>query len=215
MRIYTHIAFSILFFVTFAYLINLNIIILGIFIAGLISVFPDIMDKVGSKHRGIGHSIIWLIPFVFIGFFNFGIGFALIIGFLSHIFLDTFTWSGCPFLYPFSKIDFVSLNKRNRVRTGTAKEKAIFIFILFLLFPTILFSIGFLSLGDLSGTQNTMFGTVDTGGVPINNLNKQVTVNDRLNLNFQVNSYTNKNITVKKVSENETNVIIKDLEAGG
>ncbi len=153
MRIYTHIAGSILFYVIFAYLINLNTIIFGILIAGLISVFPDLIDKVIGKHRGIGHSIIWLIPFVFIGFFNFGIGFALIIGFLSHIFLDTFTWNGCPFFYPFSKINFVSLNKRNRVRTGTAKEKAIFIFILFILVPTILFSFGFLSVWDLSGMK--------------------------------------------------------------
>ena len=166
MRIYTHIAFSILFFVTFAYLINLNATIFGILIAGLISVFPDTMDKFEGKHRGIGHSIIWIIPLVFIGFLNFGIGFALVIGFLSHIFLDTFTWNGCPILYPFSKITFVSLNKRNRVRTGTAKEKAIFIFILFLLVLTILFSTCILSVLDLSGTQNTMFGTSDGGGVP-------------------------------------------------
>ena len=214
MRIYTHIAFSILFFVIFAYLINLNTTIFGIFIAGLISVFPDTMDKFEGKHRGIGHSIIWIIPLVFIGFLNFGIGFALVTGFLSHIFLDTFTWKGCPFLYPFSKIEFVTLNKRNRVTTGTAKEKAIFIFILFILVPTILFSTGISSVLDLPGAQNTIFRTGDGDGVP-NNINKQGTANDRFNLNFQINSNTNKNITFQKVNENETNVIVKDLEAGG
>ena len=153
MRIYTHIAGSILFFVTFAYLINLNTIIFGIFIAGAISVFPDIIDKFIGKHRGIGHSIIWIIPFVFIGFFNFGIGLALVVGFLSHIFLDTFTWNGCPFLYPFSKINFISLNKRNRVRTGTAKEKAIFIFIVPISSNNIIFHWLFICLGFVRNSK--------------------------------------------------------------
>ena len=38
---------------------------------------------------------------------------------------------------------------------------------------------------------------------------------NNFNLNFQVNSKANKNITVQKVSDNETTVIIKDLEHGG
>jgi len=38
---------------------------------------------------------------------------------------------------------------------------------------------------------------------------------NNFNLNFQVNSKANKNITVQKVSDNETTVIIKDLEDGG
>jgi inner membrane protein len=215
MRFYTHVACSILFYVTFAYLINLDIVIFGIFVAGMISVFPDLIDRVDFKHRGIGHSLIWLIPFVIIGLLNFGIGFALIIGFLSHIFLDTLTWNGCPFIYPFSKINFVALNKRNRIKTGTAKEKAIFVFLLFMVVPTILFSTGFVSVSNFSGNQNTVFATGEASGVPLNNLNKNDITNEHINLNFQINSNTNKNITIHKNSENETNVIIKDLEAGG
>ena len=38
---------------------------------------------------------------------------------------------------------------------------------------------------------------------------------NNFNLNFQVNSKANKNITVQKVSDNETTVIVKDIEAGG
>ena len=215
MRFYTHVASSILFYVMFAYLINLNIAIFGIFIAGMISVFPDLIDKLNFKHRTVGHSLIWIIPFLLIGFLNFGIGFALLIGFLSHIFMDILTWNGCPFLYPFSKINFVALNKRNRVRTGTAKEKAIFVFLLFILVPTILFSTGYVSISNFSGHQNTMFATGEASGVPLNNLNKEGMTNEHINLNLQINSNTNKNITIHKVSENETNVIVKDLEAGG
>lgn len=215
MRIYTHIAGGLLFYVTFAYLINIHITIIGIIIAGVISLFPDIIDKFELKHRGIGHSLIWLFPFGLIALLNFGIGFAVIIGFLSHIFLDTLTWNGSPFLYPFSKISFVALNKRNRVKTGTAKDKAIFIFIIFILISTILFSTGVLSVWDLSGNQNTMLATGETSGVPINNPNKQGIGHEYINLNFQINSNTNKNITIHKVSENETNILVKDIEPGG
>jgi len=58
MRFYTHIASGILFYVIFAYLINLNIAIFGIFVVGMISVFPDLVDKLNFKHRTIGHSLI-------------------------------------------------------------------------------------------------------------------------------------------------------------
>jgi inner membrane protein len=211
MRFYTHIASGILFYVIFAYLINLNIAIFGIFVVGMISVFPDLVDKLNFKHRTIGHSLIWLIPFVIIGFLNFGVGFALLIGFLSHIFMDIMTWNGCPLLYPFSKVNFVALNKRNRVKTGTAKERAIFIFILFMLVPTILFSTGIVSVSNNSGLHNTIFATGEASGVPLNNHNREDITNEHINLNFQINSNTNKNITVLKDSDNETSFIIKDL----
>ena len=88
MRSYTHIAGAILLFITFTYLTNINNILIGIFFAGWISVFPDIIDRLLGKHRGYGHSLVWLIPFTLIGFFDFGLAAALVIGFLSHIFLD-------------------------------------------------------------------------------------------------------------------------------
>ena len=88
MRSYTHIAGAILLFITFAYLTNLNNILVGIFFVGWIAVFPDIIDRILGKHRGYGHSLIWLIPFVLIGFLDITIAAALVIGFLSHIFLD-------------------------------------------------------------------------------------------------------------------------------
>ena len=69
MKIYTHIVGSIIIFYSFAYLINLNAILVGIFIAGWISVFPDVIDKIEGKHKGIGHSIIWIIPFIIIGLY--------------------------------------------------------------------------------------------------------------------------------------------------
>ena len=153
MKLYTHIVGSILFFVFFAYLMNFNGLVIGIFIAGWISVFPDVIDRVEGKHKGIGHSIIWLIPFIIIGYINFLVGSALIIGFSSHIFFDIFTWNGCPFLYPFSKMDFVSLSRRNRIKTGTNQEKAIFVFIIFLLIPLYYLQLEFLSNLKVTGIK--------------------------------------------------------------
>ncbi|BDZ68787.1 metal-dependent hydrolase [Methanobacterium ferruginis] len=100
MRDYTHIAGAILIFLTFAYLTNFSNLLIGIFFAGWISVFPDIIDRLTGKHRGIGHSIFWLIPFSLIGLWDLPIAVAIIIGFLSHIFLDILTTHGCPLLYP-------------------------------------------------------------------------------------------------------------------
>ena len=215
MKIYTHLVGSILFFVIFAYLINLNAILIGVFIAAWISVLPDVIDRIGGKHRGIGHSIIWLIPFIIIGYINFVVGSALIIGFLSHIFLDIFTWNGCPFLYPFSKIDFVSLSRRNRIETGTNQEKAIFIFIIFLLIPILLLTTGIISLFNIPGDQNSLFSTGEASGVPLNNYNTKNPSKSNVNLNLQLNSNSTKNITIHQVNENDTNVVVNDLNTGG
>ncbi len=214
MKIYTHIAGSILFFGVFAYLLNLDSIFIGIFIAGWISVFPDVVDKLGDKHRGIGHNVLWLIPFALLGFWNFVISSALIIGFLSHILLDTITWNGCPVFNPLSKVEFVSLSRRNRFKTGTSQEKALFIFFLVLIIPTILISTNFLSVGSLLENENSLLSTGEASGLPINSINKHDALNDHVNLGFQINSNTNKNITIRKVGENETNLIIKDIDSG-
>ena len=209
MKFYTHITASILFFVTFSFLINFDINILSIFIAGGVSVFPDIVDIIQGKHKGIGHSIFWLIPFFIIGFFNFGISVALVIGFLSHILMDIFTFKGCPFLYPFSKMDFISLNRRNRIQTGTTQEKAVFLFILFLLIPTLLLTNGLLSIGNMSINHNLEQAPVEVFGLPTNSLKSNI------NLNLQLNSNVSKNITIHHVNENETNIVVNDFKPGG
>ena len=140
MRSYTHIAAAVLLFVTFAYLTNFTNLIIGIFFASWISVFPDILDKLSGRHRGIGHSIIWLIPFATIGLWNLGIAAEVMIGFISHIFLDIMTTNGCPVLHPIWKTDFVCFGKKIRIKTGTNQDKAVFVFILFLLIPVLLFT---------------------------------------------------------------------------
>lgn len=100
MRSYTHIAAAILFYMIITFLLDLGHFLLGLILAAWISVFPDLVDRITGKHRGIGHSLLWLIPFSSLLIFNVDIGAAILVGFLSHLFLDTFTVHGCPALYP-------------------------------------------------------------------------------------------------------------------
>ena len=212
MRSYTHIAGAILLFVTFAYLTNFSNLIIGIIFAGWISVFPDILDKLSGKHRGIGHSIIWLIPFAIVGIWNLPMAAAMIIGFFSHIFLDIMTTNGCPVLYPMWKTDFVCFGKKRRIKTGTNQDKAVFVFIIFLLIPVLLFTTGIGSLWKYTEDQNLVFAaSSDT----VNSSKNNDTIKNNFNLNFELSDGVNKNITVQKVNENETTILVNDIESGG
>ena len=208
MRSYTHIAGAILLYVTIAYLANFSNMITGIFFAGWISVFPDIIDKITGKHRGIGHSIIWLIPFAIIGLWNVGIAVAIMIGFVSHIFLDILTTNGCPVLYPLWKTDFVCFGKKRRIKTGTNQDKATFLVILFILIPFLLFTTNIGSILHHTEDQNVVFAaSPDT----VNSSKNNDTIKNNFNLNFELNDGVNKKITVQKVSENETTILVNDI----
>lgn len=207
MKSYTHIAGAILSFILFSYIINLNSILIGIFFAGWISLFPDILDKLIGKHRGYGHSIIWIIPFILVGLWNIGIAAALIIGFLSHIFLDILTENGSPVLYPFSKTNFVCFSKGRRIKTGTNQDKALFLFILFLLVPLFLFTTGIGSLIN-SDNQNFVFGAEEN----TNNVKSDDTIKNNFNFNFELSGSVKKNITMRKINENETEILITDIK---
>ena len=210
MREYTHVAGALLLYACIAFLINLPITIAGLFFAGWISLFPDIIDRLHGEHRGIGHSIFWVIPFILIGFFNYVLAFALIIGFTSHIFFDIFTTHGSPILYPFIKTSFVSLSIRNRIKTDTNKEKAVFIFILLLLIPTLLFTTGQFSIWTLPG-DNTPLATGEASGVPSNGYNIKTPFKHNINLNLNLNANTKKNITIQDVNENQTDILVNDF----
>ena len=212
MRSYTHIAGAILLFVTVAYLTNLSNLITGIFFAGWISVFPDIIDKITGKHRGIGHSIIWLIPFAIIGLWNIGIAVAIMIGFVSHIFLDILTTNGCPLLYPLWKTDFVCFGKKRRIKTGTNQDRAVFLVMLFILIPFLLFTTNIGSLLHHTEDQNMVFAASTDS---INSSKNNDIIKNNFKLNFELNDGVNKKITVQKVNENETTILVNDIENGG
>ncbi len=214
MREYTHVAGALLLYTTISFLINLNITLIGLFLAGCISLFPDIIDRIMGKHRGIGHSIFWIIPLISMGFLNYGLALALIIGFMSHILFDIFTTHGVPIFYPLSKTSFVSLRMQNRIKTSTNKDKAVFIFISILLVPLLLFNTGYLSILHHEGL-NLPLGTGEASGVPNSAYNTNTPIKSSVNLNLQLNANTTKNITVHQVNENDTNIVVKDLKPGG
>ena len=118
---------------------------------------------------------------------------------MSHVILDLITMHGYPFLYP-NKTVLVGLGEKKRIKTGTKTEKSTFIFLTMLLIPTLLFSFGILTLANPLQTQES----------PNNNLNDHGAIKDNINVNID-GRMKNKNITVKKVTENETEIIVQDL----
>ncbi len=209
MRYYTHIAGALLLYVTFAYLTDYSNLFFGIFFACWFSVFPDLMDKLTGKHRGYGHSIFWLVPFTLVGFLNLGIASAMIIGFISHIFLDVLTTHGCPLLYPLRTKDFVCFNKKRRIKTGTNQEKSALTFILFLVIPFLILAL-FTDIGYWNNPPEQSLAFASPSNAISDPLNSNA-VKNNFNLNFEVDDDTNKNITVKKVDENTTTISITDV----
>lgn len=209
MKLYTHIAGAILFFLILAHLLHIQYILIGIFFAAWISVFPDMLDKLIGNHRGLGHSIIWIVPFSIVGFFNFTIAAAMMIGFLSHLLLDIFTVHGSPLLYPIKKTKFVALSKRRRIRTGTNQDKAVFIFLLFLMMPFLLFTT---NAGQLI-SEKTLDPVVAAPGETYsqNTSNNSSTIKNNINIYLTVENSVNKNISIQKAGESPTNILVNDI----
>lgn len=209
MKFYTHIMGGILFFLIFAHIFHIPYILTGIFFVSWIAVFPDILDKLIGKHRGFGHSIIWVVPFSIVGIFNFTVAAALLIGFLSHLVLDIFTVHGSPLLYPIKKTKFVALNKKRRIRTGTNQDKAVLIFIMFLVIPLFLFTTnaGQMLSGKILDPIFASSGEVSSQ----NTSNNSSTVKSNVNIYLTIENSANKNITIQKGDESPTTVLVNDI----
>lgn len=177
------------------------------------SIFPDILDNLIGEHRGYGHSILWIIPCLVIMFFNFTIGFAVMVGILSHILLDSITTHGTPVLYPIRKTNFMVLNQKIRIKTGTNQDRAVFLALLLLLIAILYFSISAMQI-NLT-LPNPAFATQNATNEKNSVMNASQELKSNFNFNLLLNQKTNKNITVKKVNENETTFLIKDIEPGG
>ena len=182
MRTYTHITGALVLFFLFAYLTDLNQIVVGVFFAVWASVFPDILDKLIGEHRGWGHSLFWVIPPLLILFFNFTMGTVLIIGFVSHIFFDLITVHGVPVLYPIWKTCFMVFTDKKRIKTGTNQEKALFLVLVFLLIPILFFTLESKELNTHS--SNSVFATQNLTTDKFNNINS---TNEGIKSNFNIN----------------------------
>jgi inner membrane protein len=208
MRSYTHITCALVLFLSFAYLINLDNLYWGLFVVAWISVFPDIFDRIMGEHRGYGHSLLWLFPFIFLSFISGGltIASAIATGIISHSVLDILTTYGSPILYPISKAKFVVLNKKRRVQTGTYQDKTVFISLMFLLIPMIAFSFGYSHPVNLPG-QDILFPQLNNDHhTSLKNANG-ISSNENLNIQLpKPERNVNGTITVQKVDDNETKI---------
>ena len=74
------------------------------FLGVLGSFVPDFDVNLPIKHRTITHSLLALfLTTLFISSFNYQIALVWSINYFSHLFLDSCTRSGVPWLYPFNK----------------------------------------------------------------------------------------------------------------
>lgn len=136
MKFYTHVPASLLLYTILVWILNQPYTIGGVLFVIVISVLPDLLDKVLGSHRGWGHSAILLIPLVCVAIWIPALSIAGLSAFLMHILLDTLTKKGVPFLYPFSKTSLVMpKNEKSRIQTGHKKEIALCLIIIFLLIP--------------------------------------------------------------------------------
>ena len=136
MRFFTHIAGGLLIYTVLVWLLNQPYTIAGIMFVTIGSLLPDLIDQATGTHRGWGHSIIWIIPTVFMLIWNSQIGLGFMAGFMMHILFDAITKKGVPFLYPFSKTRIVMPKKeKSRIQTGHKKEIALFIVVVLILIP--------------------------------------------------------------------------------
>ncbi len=136
MRFFTHIAGGLLLYTVLVWLLNQPYTLAGIMFVTIGSLLPDLIDQATGKHRGWGHSIIWIIPTIFMFLWNTQIGLGFMTGFMMHILFDALTKKGVPFLYPFSKTRIVIPKKeKSRIQTGHKKEIALFIVVILILIP--------------------------------------------------------------------------------
>lgn len=209
MRYYTHIAGSLLVALLFAIIFSIKPSALYLFVAGAAAPLLDQVDSFMGTHERKTHNIFVLIGSLAFILISFQIGIAIFAAVFSHIILDLFNVHGCPLLYPLKEIKFVCLNRKNRIKTGTKKEKALFLFFLVIV------------VGAMLGNYQ-VFAAIDSQTSNINNASDIKLTNNSSNFTGNVKTYTNvniqgdkidgeKNITVKN-NGNETNIIVKNLE---
>ena len=144
MMYYTHLAFGLLLSLLYIEFFDVESKVIFLFVALFFSLFPDIDEsrsKIGSNnkilsktinfifgHRGIFHTI-WIPVLLFLILLLFNvkaiIGIAILIGYISHLFLDAITKHGIRPFYPI-------YNKRisGFIRTNSIMEKIFFIIII-------------------------------------------------------------------------------------
>ena len=126
MMFYTHIAFAMLCSLLCIKFMHISNPLTFLIVAIIFAVIADIDNKdsklgrklklyVLFKHRGVMHSIFPVLVFALV-FLIFNLKFlipGMVVGYLSHLFIDSFTLSGIYIFYPFKGLRFKGFIKTN------------------------------------------------------------------------------------------------------
>lgn len=164
MRLRTHITAAVALFLLLNLIHPLNSLINGALLAGVGSVIPDLLDFLAGRHRGIGHTLLFLSPLLMLSVEAPGVGVPLLAGVASHLLLDLFTVHGCPFLYPLNDTPYHCLRRNRRIRTGTAGEWAVLSFLIVMVSVLSLVSVGALDKFHDTEVRDT---TVNKTGISV------------------------------------------------
>lgn len=179
-----------------------------IFIAGAAAVIPDLIDYAFlAKHKRETHNIWILIGLIALGFVN-QIFIIVAAAYLSHLILDLMTYHGVRLFYPFKLTNYVVMSEKNRIKTGTNREKALFFFLCIIMVGGVLLSYQVFSLIDStvasSGTTEVI-GNNSTNGTAKTYINVAVDIDE---------SMLNKNVSITN-GQNGTNIIVTEVNPGG
>lgn len=178
-----------------------------IFIAGAAAVIPDLIDYAFlAKHKRETHNIWILIGLIALGFVN-QIFIIVAAAYLSHLILDLMTYHGVRLFYPFKLTNYVVMSEKNRIKTGTNREKALFFFLCIIMVGGVLLSYQVFSLIDStvasSGTTEVV-GNNSTNGTAKTYINVAVDIDE---------SMLNKNVSITN-GQNGTNIIVTEVNPG-
>lgn len=142
MKLRTHVTAAVVLFLLINFLYPVTSIIRGALLAGAAGTVPDLLDYLTGRHRGIGHTLLILPPLLLYSLKSPENGVPLLAGITSHILLDLFTVHGCPLLYPLKDTPYHCLQRKKRIKTGTAGEWALLSFLIAVTVVTSLVSAG-------------------------------------------------------------------------
>lgn len=208
MRSYTHIVAGIIFSLLIMFILGIPVNAFYIFIAGAAAVIPDLIDYAFlAKHKRETHNIWILIGLIALGFVN-QIFIIVAAAYLSHLILDLMTYHGVRLFYPFKLTNYVVMSEKNRIKTGTNREKALFFFLCIIMVGGVLLSYQVFSLIDStvasSGTTEVV-GNNSTNGTAKTYINVAVDIDE---------SMLNKNVSITN-GQNGTNIIVTEVNPGG